>query len=46
METSETTKNSCAMLHPKLLLLVKQCLLSDSINAQGNVLEVKWPKSR
>ena len=46
MEASETTKNSCAMLHPRIVMLVKQCLLSDSINTQGNILEVKWPKSR
>ena len=46
METSETTKNSCAMLHPRLLPLVNQCLHSDSINTQGNIIEIKWPKSR
>lgn len=46
MEASEVTKNSCAMLHPKLLQLVKQCLLNDSLTTQGCIMEVKSPRSR
>jgi len=40
------TKNACAVLHPKLLPLLEKCLLNDSLNKQGGVLEIKKPKSR
>ena len=40
------TKNSCAVLHPALLPLVERCLLNDSLNSQGGMLEIKKPKSR
>ncbi len=40
------TKNSCAVVHPKILPFLEKCLLKDSLNNQGGILEIKKPRSR
>ena len=43
---SLVTKDSCCRIHPVLLPFLEQCLLSQDLNSQGGVLEIKRPKSR
>lgn len=34
------------MIDERFLPLVEQCLLTESLNAQGGILEVKQPRAR
>lgn len=45
-EANMETKNSCAVIHPRLRPLLERCLLNDSLNKQGGILEIKKPRSR